>query len=190
VDQADVALTSRGRRESGTVAHMAPRARNRSSDVVPAGANAPLARRSASPLLRLQGKIGNRATGRVLARTPATKDQGTVKIGKLPAIKIVGGNAGEWAAKKNPDTLEITSEQGKHSAELERLSKDRSKVPSLKVTSPMVDQSGQHLDFGSVEIEFVNARITGYAVDGKLETWRAVDFEAVHRTTISHKSGV
>lgn len=169
---------------------MAPRAQNRSSDRARASADAPVARRSADPVLRLQRMIGNRATGRVLARAPATKDQGTVQIGKLPAIKIVGGNAGEWAAKKNPDTLEITSEKGKHSPELERLSNDRSTVPSLKVTTPMVDQSGQHLDFGSVEIEFVNARIAGYTVDGKLETWRAVDFEAVHRTTISHKSGI
>lgn len=146
--------------------------------------------RSADPVLRLQRAIGNRATGQVLARAPATKDQGTVQIGKLPTIKIVGGNAGEWAAKKNPDTLEITSEKGKHSAELEGLSKERSKIPSLKATAPMVDQSGRHLDFGSVEIEFVNARITSYTVDGKLETWRAVDFEAVHRTTISRKSGI
>jgi hypothetical protein len=169
---------------------MAPRARNRSSDIAPASADAPLARRSAGPVLRLQGKIGNRATGRVLARTPATKDQGTVRIGKLPAIKIVGGNGGEWAAKKDPETLEISSEKGKHSHELEQRSKDGSKIPSLKVTVPMVDQSGQHLDYGSVEIEFVKARITGYTVDGKLETWLAVDFEAVHRTTISRKSGM
>jgi hypothetical protein len=124
------------------------------------------------------------------SRAPVTKDQGTVRIGKLPAIKIAGGNAGEWAAKKNPDTLEITSEKGEHSAELEGFSQDGSKIPSLKVTAPIVDQSGQNLDFGSVEIEFVNARITGYMVDGKLETWRAVDFEAVHRTTISRKSGI
>jgi hypothetical protein len=169
---------------------MAPRARNRSSDAAPASADVPLQRRSAQPVLRLQGRIGNRATGQVLARQPATKGQGTVQIGKLPAIKIVGGNAGEWAAKKDPDTLEITSEKGKHSAELERLSKGTSKIPSLKVTTAIVDQSGKHLDFGSVEIEFVNARITGYTVDGNIESWRAVDFEAVHRTTISHKSGV
>jgi hypothetical protein len=169
---------------------MAPRAQNRSSEVAPARAGAPVARRSADPVLRLQRAIGNRATGQVLARAPATKDQGTVQMGKLPTINIVGGNAGEWAAKKNPDTLEITSENGKHSAELEGLSKDRSTIPSLKVTAPMADQSGQHLDFGSVEIEFVNARITGYTADGKLETWRAVDFEAVHRTTISRKTGI
>jgi hypothetical protein len=169
---------------------MAPRARNRSSEVATRGAVAPPARRSGDPVLRLQGKIGNRATGQVLARAPATQDLGTVKIGKLPAIKIMGGNAGEWAAKKDPDTLEITSEKGKHSAELEKLSKGGSKIPSLKVTTPMVDKTGQHLDYGSVEIEFVNARITGYAVDEKLETWRAVDFEAVHRTTISRKTGI
>jgi hypothetical protein len=169
---------------------MPPRARIRSTDVAPASIDARVAWRSVHPVLGLQRTIGNRATGHVLAREPATKDQGTVQIGKLPPIKIVGGNAGEWAAKKNPETLEIVSEKGKHSAELERLSKDRSRVPSLKVTAPMVDQSGQHLDFGSVEIEFVNARITGYAVDGKLETWRAVDFEAVHRTTTSRKSGI
>jgi hypothetical protein len=36
----------------------------------------------------------------------------------------------------------------------------------------------------------VDARITGYTFVGKLETWRAVDFEAVHRTTISRKSGI
>jgi hypothetical protein len=169
---------------------MAPRARYRSTDVAPASAGSPLAGPGAHPLLRLQRKIGNRATGQVLARTPATKDQGTVRIGKLPAIKIVGGNVGEWAAKKDLDALEIASEKGKHSTGLERLSKERSRVPSLKVTTPMVDSSGQHLDFGSVEIEFVNARVAGYAVDGKLESWRAVDFEAVHRTTISRKSGI
>jgi hypothetical protein len=168
---------------------MASRAWNRNNDVAPPRADAAVARRSAGPVVQLQRKIGNRATGQVLAREPAIKDQGTVQVGKL-AIKITGGNAGVWAANKNPDTLEISSEKGKHSAELERLSKDRTKIASLKVTSPMVDQSGQHLDFGSVEIEFVNARIAGYTVDGKHETWRAVDFETVHRKTISHKSGI
>jgi hypothetical protein len=153
-------------------------------------ARAPVAHRRTNPVLGLQRMIGNRATGQVLARTAATKDQGTVKIGKLPAIKIVGGNAGEWAAKKDPDTLEVTSEKGKHSAELERLAKAGGRIPSLKVTAPMVDESGQHLDYGSVEIEFVNARIKGYSVDGKIENWRAVDFEAVHRTTISRKTGI
>jgi hypothetical protein len=169
---------------------MSRRARNRSGDRSPASGDAAFARRSADPVLALQRMIGNRATGQVLARAPASKDQGTVQIGKLPAIKIVAGNASEWAAKKNPDTLEITSEKGKHTPELERLSKERSAIPSLKVTISVADESGRQLDYGSVEIEFVNARIAGYSVDGKLETWRAVDFEAVHRTTISRKSGI
>lgn len=169
---------------------MASRARSRNSDAALPRADAAVTRRHANPVAQLQRAIGNRATGQVLAREPATKDQGTVQIPKLPAIKIVGGNAGQWAAKKDPDTLEVSSEKGKHSAELERLSKDRTRIPTLKVISPIVDQSGKNLDYGSVEIEFVNARIAGYTIDGKVETWRAVDFEAVHRKTISHKSGV
>jgi hypothetical protein len=107
-----------------------------------------------------------------------------------PCCGCSGRSATAPPARCSPDTLEITSEKGKHSAELERMSNEKTKIPSLKVTTPMTDQSDQHLDFGSVEIEFVNARIAGYAVDGKLETWRAVDFEAVHRTTISRKTGI
>ena len=155
-----------------------------------AGAHAPVARSSANQMLRLQRQIGNRATRQVVARAPATKDYGTVQVGKLPAIKIVGGNAGEWAAKKELRTLEITSKKGRHSAGLERLSKGKSNIPSLEVTTPIVDQSGQHLDFGRVEIEFGNPQIAGYTVDGNIETWRAVDFASIRRLTISHKSGI
>jgi hypothetical protein len=153
--------------------------------VVAPGAETALARRGANPALLLQRKIGNRATGQLLAPS-----HGTVQIGKLPAIKIGGGNAGEWAAKKELSTLEITSAKGRHSAALERMAKDGSKIPTLKVTTPIVDQNGQHLDFGSVELEFSHATIADYAVDGKLETWRAVDFNRVHRTTISHGTGI
>jgi hypothetical protein len=163
---------------------MAPRIRK------PGGAAAPLARRPADPALRLQGAIGNRALGQVLARKPASApSQGTVQIGKLPAITIVGGNAGEWAAKKDPDALEISSKKGKHSAELEKLASARTRVATLKVVVPK-DPSGQHLDYGSVEITFGNARITGYSVDGDTETWRAVDFDTVNRTTITRHSGI
>jgi hypothetical protein len=156
--------------------------------IAPVGADTAVARRSVNPALLLQRRIGNRATGQLLARAPATKDHGNVKIGKLPAIKIMGGNAGEWI-KNQPNTLEITSTKGKHSAALERLSRGGSKIPTLKVTTP-IDQSGQHLDFGSVELEFSHATIADYAVDGKLETWRAVDFNRVHRNTVSHRTGI
>jgi hypothetical protein len=160
------------------------------STIAPAGADTAVARRSVNPALLLQRKIGNRATGQLLARAPATKNHGIVQAGKLPAIKIVGGNADEWASRKDPRTLEITSTKGRHSAALKRLSNDGSKIPTLKVTTPIVDQNGQHLDFGSVELEFSHATIADYAVDGKLETWRAVDFNRVHRTTISHRTGI
>src|SRR5262245_54764237 len=150
---------------------MAPRARSRRSDLLPPGADAPLARRRADPVLQVQRMAGNRATAQVLARKPAVKDNGTVKVGKVSG-KVTGGNADDWAAKKDPETLEATSEKGKHSKELEKLSKEHTKIPSLKLTTPMVDQSGAHLDYGSVEIEFYNARIDGYTVDGKAESWR------------------
>jgi hypothetical protein len=163
--------------------------RKRSDGVnLPAGAETAVARRGANPALALQRKIGNRAAAELLARAPAAKDHGTVHVGKLPAIKIVGGNAGDWT-KNQPNTLEITSTKGKHSAALERLSRDGSKVPALKVTTP-IDQSGQSLNFGSVELEFSHATIADYTVDGKLETWRAVDFNRVHRNTISHRAGI
>jgi hypothetical protein len=169
---------------------MAPRARNRSSDAARAGAGAVPARRSAQPVLRLQAKIGNRAASQVLARQPATTVLGTAQVDKLPAIKIVGGNVGDWAAKKDADYLEITSKKGKHSAKLEKLSKDKAKVPTMKVTTPMVDQDGKQLAYGSVVIEFGNARISGYSLDGDAETWRIVDWESAHRTTTTHHSGI
>ena len=174
----------------GTVGLMAPRARNRSSDVAQAGAKPPPVRQGAQPVLRLQGKIGNRATGQVLARQPATAtNMGTIQVDKLPSIKITGGNIGDWAAKKEADYLEITSEKGKHSAKLEKLSKDKTKVPTIKVTTPMVDQDGKHLAYGDVVIEFGNARIVGYSLDGNTETWRVTEWESAHRTTITHHSG-
>ncbi len=162
----------------------------KASEIGSESAEAPVARRSANPVIGLQRQIGNRATGQVLARARAVKDQGTVHVGKLPAIKILGGNAGDWAARKDPYTLEVTSKRGKHSAGLERLSTAGGKIPMLKVTTPIVDQSGQHLDFGHVELEFSNPRIADYTVDGNVETWSAVEFTKAHRTTISHRTGI
>ena len=167
---------------------MAPRARNRSRNVTPAGEQAPLARLSANPVLRLQGAIGNRAAGQVLARE-AAKGQGTVSITKLPVIKMDGGNAGDWAAKKDVETLEVKSTKGKHSSKLAQLAKERTRIESLKMTTPKVDGSGKHLDFGSVEVEFSGGRITSYSIDGDVETWTAGDFKAIHRTTTSRKIG-
>lgn len=165
------------------------RGRARRGDGATASADGTVAGVSTAPALRLQRVIGNRATSRLLAREPAAAPHATVQIGKLSPITITGGNADGWAAKKDLDRLEVTSDKGRHSAELAKLSDDHTVVPSLKVTTPLVDQSGQYVGYGSVEIEFVNAKIKAYAADGKSESWTAADFEAVHRRTVSHRIG-
>src|SRR4051812_6129328 len=95
---------------------------------------APVVRRAASPVSALQRTIGNRAIGQVLARKEAVKDYGSVKIGKLPPIKIVGGNSRDWAAKKDVDVLEVISAVGKHSKQLEKWSTDKTRIDVLTLT--------------------------------------------------------
>jgi hypothetical protein len=124
----------------------------------------------------------------VLARKPSKKP--TIQIGKL-AIEVAGGNIAAWAASKGsevPETLEVTSEKGRHSAELERLFKDRTRIKSLTLTVAAANKSaGEELDMGSLAIEFTNARIKAYALDGKTESWRVADFDGVHRTKTTRK---
>lgn len=109
----------------------------------------------------------------------------TVQIGKL-SIAVAGGNIAAWAANELPETLDVTSQKGKHSAELERYSKDRTRIKSLTLTVAAANEGGE-LDLGSFVIEFTNARIKGYAVDGKTESWQVGDFDGVHRTKTTHK---
>ena len=68
----------------------------------------------------LQRSIGNRAVAQVLARTPITT--GSVQIRSVGEVRVKGGNHEEWAGKGAPDTVDVTSEKGKHSAKLEKLS--------------------------------------------------------------------
>jgi hypothetical protein len=140
-------------------------------------------RRANHPVLALQQAVGNRAVGQMLARKPSTNP--TIKIGKL-AIEVAGGNIAAWAAGEVPEALEVTSEKGKHSAELERLSKERTRIKSLTLTVAGANQSG-HLDVGSLAIEITNARIKGYDVNGKTESWQVADFDGVHRTKTTRK---
>jgi hypothetical protein len=140
-------------------------------------------RRANHPVLVLQQAVGNRAVGQMLARKAAKNP--TIRIGKL-AIEVAGGNIAAWAAGEVPDALEITSQKGRHSAELERLSKDRTRVKSLTLTVAAANKSGE-LDLGSLAIEFTNARIKGYAVDGKTESWQVADFDRVNRTKTTRK---
>ena len=144
------------------------------------------ARRADTPVLALQQAAGNRAVGRMLARKASSESKGpTVLIGKL-AIHVAGGNIAAWAASEVPDALEVSSEKGRHSGELERLSKERTRIQSLTLTVAAANKSGQALDMGSLAIEFTNARIKGYQVDGDAESWQVGDFDGVHRTKTTH----
>ena len=109
----------------------------------------------------------------------------TIQIGKL-AIEVAGGNIAAWAAGEVPEAVEVTSEKGRHSPDLERLSKERTRIKSLTLTVATANK-GQVLDMGSLAIEFTNARIKGYGVDGKTESWQVADFDGVHRTKTTRK---
>jgi len=144
-------------------------------------------RRAVNPVLALQQAVGNRAVSQMLARkTSSASKSPTVQIGKL-AIEVAGGNIAAWAASEVPDALEVTSQKGQHSAELEHLSKERTRINSLTLTVAAANKSEQELDLGSLAIEFTKARIKGYEVDGKTESWQVGDFEGVHRTKTAHK---
>jgi hypothetical protein len=143
-------------------------------------------RRATNPVLALQQTIGNRAVGQILAREPSTKS--TIQIGKL-AIVVAGGNIAAWPntpSDKLPETLEVTSQKGKHSAELEQLSKERTRIKSITLTVAAGNTSGQ-ISVASDAIEFTNARIKRYVVDGKTESWLVVDFDRVNRTKTTPK---
>ena len=144
-----------------------------------------LLRRSSNPVLALQRTIGNRAVGQVLARAPVRT--GSVQIGAVGEIKVKGGNLEEWAGKGAPDTVDVTSEKGKHSTKLEKLSSARTRT-DVKVTIAPAHESGEMLNVGGgTLLEIKDARIQGYVVDDGVETWRVADFENVKRTKITHK---
>ena len=144
--------------------------------------------RSSNPILELQRSIGNRAVVQVLAREPVRT--GTVQIGGVGSIKVKGGNLDEWAGTATLDWVEVTSEKGKHSAKLAKLSTARTRT-DVKVTIAPASKEGEDLNVGGgTLLEIKDARIKGYAVDADgVETWRVADFETVKRTKISHKIG-
>ena len=141
--------------------------------------------RSSNPVLALQRSIGNRAVAQVLAR--ATVRTGTVQVGGVGEIKVKGGNLDEWTGKDTPDTVDVTSAKGKHSAKLQKLS-DAGTRTDVKVTIAAANSAGEELSVGGgTLLEIKGARIKGYAIKDGVETWRLAGFENVHRTKITHK---
>jgi hypothetical protein len=150
-------------------------------------ASPPAPRRSTHPVLALQRSIGNRAVGQVLARTPVRS--GTVQLGAVGTIKVKGGNLEDWAGKGAPDTVEVTSAKGKHSAKLEKLANERTRT-DVKVTISPAHNPGEELNVGGgTLLEITDARIKGYAVEDGVETWHVADFTGVKRTRITRTIG-
>jgi hypothetical protein len=144
-------------------------------------------RRSSNPVLALQRSIGNRAVVQMLARSPARA--GTVQVGGVGKIKVKGGNLEEWAGTEVLDTVEVTSEKGKHSAKLEKLAKERTRTDVTVMIAP-ANKAGEDLNVGGgTELEIKGARIAGYSVQDGVETWRVAGFEKVARKKITRKIG-
>jgi hypothetical protein len=148
-------------------------------------------RRAVNPVLALQQAVGNRAVGQMLARKEAAAAHGaapTIQIGKL-AIEVAGGNIAAWAGGDVPDALNVTSQKGPHSPEVERMSKERTRTTLTLTVAAANKSSGESLDLGSLAIEITNAHIKSYTIDGAAESWQVADFDGVHRTKISHTVG-
>ena len=142
----------------------------------------------ADPVLALQRTAGNRAVAELLARAPADKGTtATVQIGGVGAIKVSGGNLEEWTGKGAPDTVDVTSEKGRHSGKLEKLASARTKTDVTVTIAPAQKAGGELNVGGGTVLEIKDARVAGYAVEDGAESWRLVDFENVKRTKTTRK---
>ena len=120
----------------------------------------------------------------MLAREPAGPAPSNPRRGR---IKVKGGTSRNGPGRSALDTVEVTSKKGKHSAKLEKLANERTKM-DVKVTIAPASKAGEELNVGGgTQLEIKDARIKGYAVADGVETWRVADFENVQRTKITHK---
>jgi|SRR5690242_11443511 len=145
--------------------------------------NASLTRES-HPILALQRAIGNHAVAQVLARKPVAGS--AVHVPGVGDIKVTGGNLEEWTGGEAPNTVEVTSHKGRHSAKLEQLSSAGTKS-DVKVKIAAANKAGEQLNVGGgTELEIKGARVKDYEVEGGVETWRLDDFTNVRRVKIVH----
>jgi hypothetical protein len=148
-------------------------------------AQSALRNRSTNPVLALQRSIGNRAVAQVLARSPVRT--GSVHISGVGDIKVKGGNLDDWTGTESYDTVEVTSQKGRHSRKLEQLANASTRT-DVKVTIAPANQAGEQLSVGGgTLLEIKGAHIKDYAVANGVETWRVGDFQEVHRTKVVHR---
>ena len=136
-------------------------------------------RRRANPVIALQRSIGNRAVTQMLARTPTRK--GSVEIRGVGTIKVEAGNLEAWAGKETPESVDVTSKTGKHSAKLEKLATERTRTDVMVTITP-AHEAGEDLNVGGgTSLKLHSARIKGYAVEDDVEKWRLAGFTEVNR---------
>lgn len=158
--------------------------RDRTSQTARGGSRAALPRRSANPVIVLQRAVGNRGTTRLLARKGGASRgtfENSVQIGKLGPIEVTESNVSEWVEKKSePDTILVTSVKGKHSAELKRLSDDKTRIELIEFSAITGQNSWTVL---SIKHGFIK----DYTADtsGKSEHWALTGFDAVNRKRTS-----
>jgi len=144
-------------------------------------------RRGPNPVLALQRSIGNRAVSQVLARDAVRT--GSVQIAGIGEIKVKGGNLDLWAGHDTTDTVQVTSQKGKHSGKLKKLADARTMMP-VKVKIDPAYQAGDQLNVGGgIALDIKSARIEKYSVADGEETWQIGHFEDVKRAKVVHLIG-
>jgi hypothetical protein len=151
-----------------------------------AATTAPEAPAYDNPVLALQRAAGNRAVAQLIARSPSTT--ATAEISGVGKIKVTGGNLEEWTGKDSFDTVDVTSQKGKHSTKLEKLATARTRS-DVTIMIDAAGKQGENLNVGGgTQLLIKGARIK-YSVDGDVETWQVIDFTDVKRTKITHSIG-
>jgi hypothetical protein len=139
-----------------------------------------------NPILALQRTAGNRAVAQMLARSPKTK--ATVTIPGVGKINVTGGNLEEWTGKEAYDTVDVTSQKGKHSTKLEKLATARERVDvTVMIEAP--GKQGENLNVGGGTQLLLKGVRVKYSVEGDVETWSLVGITDVKRTKITHSIG-
>ena len=96
-------------------------------------------------------------------------------------IKVKGGNLAEWTGKDSFDTVDVTSQKGKHSTKLEKLATARTRSDVTIMIDP-AGKEGENLNVGGgTQLLIKGARIK-YSIDGDVETWQVMTSRMWKRT--------